>query len=504
MAGSITPLDIALGGLAVLLLKRLLTSPKNLPPGPKGLPLIGNALDMPKERTWTTFTKWAEIWGDVVYVNVLGQPIVLLNSPKHANELLDKRSLIYSDRPKLIMAGELAGNKYTTGLLPYGSRLRQTRMFYHRFMGTKSSIEKFFPVEEQETHRFLLRLLDEPENLVPFIRQTIGSIILQITYDYRVKGHDDLIVQVVDRSLKQFSTLTAPGAFLVDVIPILRFVPSWFPGAGFKRFAAECAKTESDMVHLPAEYVKKQMVAGRAGPSFISNILQEKEWTPEEVDIIEWAAAAMYGGGYDTTYSSIHTFFLAMMLFPDVQKKAQAEIDAVIGSDRLPSFEDRESLPYMESLLKEVFRWQPVAPLGLPHVATEDDVYEGYTIPKGSLVLANLWKFLHDPKTYVNPMEFNPDRYLGKQPEQDPRLYCFGYGRRICPGINLANASVFITCAMTLAVFNITKPVDRSGCVIEPSLEFSSGTISHPPDFQCSITPRTAKAERLIRSVEVR
>lgn len=80
-----------------------------------------------------------------------------------------------------------------------------------------------------------------------------------------------------------------------------------------------------------------------------------------------------------------------MALFPGVQRKAQQELDTVLGSDRLPQFQDRENLPYMDALVKEVFRWHPVVPMGVSHTSTQDDICEGYFIPKGSSVLANIW-----------------------------------------------------------------------------------------------------------------
>lgn len=107
------------------------------------------------------------------------------------------------------------------------------------------------------------------------------------------------------------------------------------------------------------------------------------------------------------------TFFLAMVLFPDVQERAQVELDAVVGTDRLPDFSNRDQLPYIAALIKEVWRWQPVTPLGeriarrslaedthdvilaLPHAITSDDVYNGYFIPKGSPVIGNVWYDLH-------------------------------------------------------------------------------------------------------------
>jgi hypothetical protein len=158
-----------------------------------------------------------------------------------------------------------------------------------------------------------------------------------------------------------------------------------------------------------------------------------------------------------------------MILFPEVLKKAQAEIDAVVGNDRLPSFSDRENLPYVDALVKEVFRWHSVAPtgenfagkpwmtddlfLGVAHRVMEDDVHEGYFIPRGALIIANIWfvqpinsnlndspglclffrQLTHDPRIYANPVTFDPSRFLaseGRTPEPDPREICFGFGRR--------------------------------------------------------------------------
>jgi len=260
------------------------------------------------------------------------------------------------------------------------------------------------------------------------------------------------------------------------------------------------AKTLSDMADIPHEYVKQQMAAGTALPSFTSKLLGDSDVDSAAEFNIKWSAASLYSGGADTTVSAINSFFLAMSLYPEVQRKAQAEIDAVVGNDRLPTFTDREHLPFIEALVLEVQRWNPVTPLGVPHRVIEDDVYDDYLIPKGSIVVANIWKMTHDPQVYSNPYEFNPDRFMGPNPEKDPRDVCFGFGRRICPGLNLADASVFISCAMSLAVFDVSKSVDDSGRVIEPIVEYTDGTISHPKPFSCSIKPRSEKSEALIHA----
>jgi len=248
-------------------------------------------------------------------------------------------------------------------------------------------------------------------------------------------------------------------------------------------------------------FVKKQMVAGSAEPSFVCDLIEQGDGTADEEFDIKWAAASLYSGGADTTVSTMYTFFLAMTLFPEAQKKAQEEIDAVVGTDRLPTLADRQRLPYVEALISEVLRWGPVGPICIPHRLIEDDVYNGYFIPKGTLVLANLWCMLHDPAVYSNPLDFTPDRFIArpdKPAEQDPRACCFGFGRRVCPGMNLAEASVWLETVTSLATLSISKARDEHGAEITPSGRYLDGTIAHPEPFKCAIKPRSAQAEALI------
>lgn len=125
--------------------------------------------------------------------------------------------------------------------------------------------------------------------------------------------------------------------------------------------------------------------------SFLSQAIENIGSDPETERIHKWSASSMYLGGADTTVSSLMTFFLAMTLFPEVQKKAQEELDNVIGGSRLPVTADREKLPYIEAVVKETHRWHPVAPMALPHCSTKEDVIRGYRIPKGALLLPNNW-----------------------------------------------------------------------------------------------------------------
>ncbi|KAG1837952.1 cytochrome P450 [Suillus tomentosus] len=481
---------------------------KNLapyPPGPRRLPLIGNILDMPRIKPWVTFTEWGQKYGDITHIEILGQHIIVLNSVKTAMDMMDSKSTVYSDRPVIPMTGELVGWKNALPLQPYGDRFRMFRRHFHQVMGTCAAVDVYSVTKEVEARRFLKRVLAEPDRLQEHVRRTVGAVILRISHGYEVQENNDPFVNLVIRVTTHASQASAPGAFMVDILPFLAKVPAWFPGAGFKRIAREWRGTLEEMVSAPHEFVKDQMVAGIAPVSFTSNLLEGSDVSAEEEHVVKWSALSLCTSGTDTTVAAIHSLFLAMTLFPDVQKKAQAEIDAVVGPDRFPTFADRDSLPYTNALVKEILRWHVVTPTGLPHRVTEDDIHDGYYIPKGSLVIPNIWFMLNDPRTYANPSQFNPERFLakdGKEPEMEPRTACFGFGRRICPGVpdsrlHLADAFIWISTVMSLAVFDISKVVEH-GIEITPEIDPSSGTSSHPKPFKCSIKPRSAIALELI------
>ncbi|KAF8638111.1 hypothetical protein AX16_010572 [Volvariella volvacea WC 439] len=184
-------------------------------------------------------------------------------------------------------------------------------------------------------------------------------------------------------------------------------------------------------------------------------------------------------------------------------KKAQAEIDSVIQPGELPEFEDEAKLPYITAIVKETLRWRDVVPIAVPHVSTVDDVYKGYRLPAGTVVIPNSWAMLHDERYYPDPFSFNPDRFMkdGKlNPDvKDPEHAIWGYGRRVCPGRHLAFSSVWIAVASLITVFDLCKPLDNNGNPIEPTHEYVSGLIVEPKLFKCDFKPRSEAAIRAVR-----
>ncbi|KAJ8699282.1 hypothetical protein PTI98_002413 [Pleurotus ostreatus] len=221
---------------------------------------------------------------------------------------------------------------------------------------------------------------------------------------------------------------------------------------------------------------------GSAWPSFLLKQLEAvsgRTLTDEEVSDIKGSAAVIFGAGAETTWTSLETFLLALLHYPEVQKKGQEEIDRLVGSDQLPTFDDYDALPYVGCVTQEILRWRPTVPIGLPHRLMEDDIYKGMFIPKGSVVFANALGMALDENIYAEPTKFNPDRFLPKSGggNEEPYLGAtFGFGQsRICPGRHLATASIWIAVATLFATVDITKAKDENGDEILPEIHFQTG-----------------------------
>ncbi|KAF5309878.1 hypothetical protein D9619_010562 [Psilocybe cf. subviscida] len=511
------------GGLGVLCLISALTafqSRKIGIPGPTGLPIIGNAHQMPSYRPWLVFSAWKRLYGyqgNIIYLDVLGKPIIVVNSAKIAQDLMDKRSSIYSDRPISVMA-ELCGYYNTFGMAPYGDEWRkQRRLVVHDF--SPSMTPRYYGLQETAARTLVRNLVTKPESLRSEVKLRIGMIILRVAYGYKVESIADPILQTGLLVVESFSLATAPGRWLVEIIPALKHLPRWFPGAGFRRQADEWKDLHVKGSHDPYYWCKENLETGKAlSPSLCGRLIEEAGRNISEMDefSLHWAAASVFGGGLDTvrllvilSYSRLRvpaqnmaavlTFFRAMILNPHVVAKAQEEIDRVVGRDRLPSIKDKPDLPYVRSVAAEILRYAPSIPLGIPHTVTKDDYYDGYFIPKGTIVFPNIWHMTHDPEIYPNPDKFDPDRFKGQDSEMS-KVYdlVFGFGRRVCPGLHLAQATLFAIVATTLATCEVLPGLDENGREVLPTTGYENGTIPMTEPYSLRMKPRSPQAASLL------
>ncbi|KAF8524233.1 cytochrome P450 [Gautieria morchelliformis] len=472
-----------------------------LPPGPSPLPIIGNLHQVPRDHDWLRYTEWFGEYGPLVYFRLFRQPVILINTRQAACDLLEKRSSIYSDRPNDFIMAELIGWNQGVTLSAFGPRHRKYRKLLNSTLNSTAA-RRLWPIQESGVYRFLVRLADDPDHFYEHIRTSVSETIVMITFGQECSKDSFPYSEMAERTQHAFSAATSPYTYTVDILPILRYLPEWFPGAKFKRDARIWNEQLQELVHYPYRAVKEDLASGRARPSFVARHIDTKEQLSKEDDTdIMWTAASLYTGGVDTTTAAVTTFILTMCLHPHVQTKAQQELDTVIGAGRLPQLADRESLPYVNACVREMLRLYPVAPLGFAHLASEDDYYDGYHIPKGTTLISNIWAMSHDPTIYKDPEEFKPERFLSTQAagmSNKESTLPFGFGRRICPGMHMADSSLFLYVARTLSTFNITKATGVDGRPVEPEVEFVSGLISHPKPFKCSITIRSSAAAKLL------
>ncbi|KIM57444.1 hypothetical protein SCLCIDRAFT_130521 [Scleroderma citrinum Foug A] len=477
-----------------------------LPPGPRALPLLGNLLSLNTAEPWLSYTQWGKKHGELLYLRLLGQNFIILNSEKVARALLDQRSSIYSDRP-VLPTNKSFGCDFSSVALPYGDEWKLHRKLFHRALRVELTAH-YREVYITRARRLLVNLLDAPVDFDAHLKHFVASNVMALAYGYEVATRDDPMVRTVKEFIALLTKALSPErAAIFSAFPILERVPDWFPGAGFKRQAAHSRKLAARVLDGPFNQVKKDIASGKAPPSMVAdclNAIDEKDDLERQECAIKAAAATLFVAGFETSSSTLHSFILAMVLYPEVQARAQAEIDRVIGSGRLPTFDDRASLPYLDAIFLELLRWSPVVPLGIPHATTTDDVYNSYYIPEGALVIINVWAMSRDEAKFDDADEFRPERFLTEEGKllAESTLSSnpiFGLGRRICPGRFAAEAFVWVAIASILSGFRITKAKDADGKEIDVKRKFTTGISICPVDFPCWFISRSAERERLIR-----
>ncbi|KAI9058197.1 CyP450 monooxygenase [Trametes sanguinea] len=465
--------------------------------------------DLPVSRPWLGFRTMCATFGDLIYLQAPGNRFLVVSDPAAALELLEKKSANTSSRAGNIVA-KLTGMEYIFGILPYGKLWRrQRRDFWYHFHPTV--VPKYHPIQIAQTRVFLQRLISSPSKLKAHIRFNFAATMLQLVYNIRVQNERNDYAVLLEDGIRVFGQ-AAPGQFLVETLPFLRHVPAWFPGAGFQHTFAAARAANRELQRRPFAEAKRTFVRdcldAELQHSIAGSLLARSgyrpgaEIDPEEQRIMENICTITIFGGSDTTHSMMQGVFKALSLYPDVRKKAQVELDAVVGRHRLPNYADRDNLLYVNALMKEILRWHLPVPIGIPHMTMKDDSFRGYFVPADTILVVNVWDILHDPVEYPQPDEFRPERFIRDgqlNPDiRDPTQYMFGFGRRICPGRHFAEDALFLTIASVLHVFDIGLPLDDDGRPVRVEYQQSDGLLSYPEDCECTIKPRSAEALKLV------
>lgn len=255
---------------------------------------------------------------------------------------------------------------------------------------------------------------------------------------------------------------------------------------------------------------KRAIQAGTARPCFSVQLAKEQEVQGFSDDLACYISGTLLEAGSHTTASTLYGFIQAMVLFPDVQNAAHTELEAVVGFERPPSMDDEPYLQYIRACVKESLRWMPTTLLGaVPHAALQEDEYLGYRIPKGAAVINNVYTIHNDSVRYPEPRRFNPDRYANDQRSAFEAAvnadvsqrdhFTFGGGRRICPGIHIAERSLFLAIAKILWAFDIRPAQDEEENDILPDpSRLTQGFACEPLKYMADIRPRSEGRARII------
>ncbi|KAH9903302.1 cytochrome P450 [Cubamyces lactineus] len=479
----------------------------SLPPGPKRWPLFGNLFNAPSFwKPWAGYRELIIKYGDIVYVEVLGRPMVILGNPDDMFEFLERRSSITSDRPESPLFS-LVGQQDNFAVMRYGTKWRRLRRAFWQYF--HSGIVPTYQLKQEAlVRKALARFLEQTSDPKEVIHYAFGSAILKFVYDVEVEDEKDARITALDAAFEGVHAITAPVQFVLEMLPFLSRLPKWTPilGSLIDRMATSRAAHERNITEL-YHYAEIRAASGEDNSSIVYKLLsraaiaEPSEYA--EAKALSAVAAVAAEGGADTTSSTTEGFLLAMSLHPEVQEKARAELDAVVGPDRLPDFNDRKDLVYVNAIVREVLRWHNVLPLGMIHMTTEESELRGYFIPAGTLTIANVWACMHNPDLYPEPDVFNPDRFVRdgqvRDDVLDPASIIFGFGRRKCPGRHFADAILYIIIATMLHVFDMSPPLDENGRPIPINYEQSHGFISFPEDSRYVVRPRSAQAASLLR-----
>lgn len=464
-----------------------------LPPGPQGKFWFGNEEILPWEHPWKEFVNWSKIFGPLIYLYAFGRDILIVNEASAATDLLETKSTLYARRPTWSMVA-LTGRQDNIAFMDHTDRQKKARVLLQAGLNPKAQ-RSWGPVLEEETTSLMLQMAQSPELFKQHIRRYLGSFITRFTYGTKVEDHE---LKLGDEISVHTQQALRPGRWLADTVPLVLYLPDWFPGMAFKPWARDARTKFMEYTARPFRQARSSILDGTEMrglvPDALNDIIAGTSKYKEE-ELIS-AASSIYTAAIETTYAVFMDFLILMMAHQDVQERAYREIMSVTESTRLPLLSDMAALPYVDAVIREVHRFNPVTPM-IPRSPMQTDSYKGYRIPQDTWVMFNIWAMTHDASIYRDPHQFMPERHLPLGHEssaKDPRDFTFGFGKRICPGLNLANVQIFLFVSQFLATFEIRPLLKDDGNEEEVVLEYTSSFVSLPLPFKCRIIPRSGNA----------
>ncbi|KAJ3558643.1 hypothetical protein NM688_g800 [Phlebia brevispora] len=415
--------------------------------------------------------------GPIFSLNLGGQPAVVISDVKIVADLLDCRSICYSGRPRFVMAGEVLTKGMFLPLLSDNYRWRQMRRAIHDGINT-DTLTSACSLQADLSASLVLRILEDPTHFKKHFTHTSGSMMLHTIYGWsssRIETDGELVIRAAGDFVQHVMQMMMPRVRLVEIVPAILSLPEFL--VGWKREGQAWFEHDSRMFVSLLEDVRSDVRADFSEECLGATLVRTEK---RGLNTLEqaWTAGTALVRGADTMATAMLVFVLAMLLHLDVMHRAQQSIDAIVSRERLPVMADKERLPYLQAIVKEIHRWRPITPLGAPRVSSQVHI----TMMSRRRDLRSFHYRMIETHGYGH--------------------MTFGAGRRICPGRELVNQALFIQCATLLWAFSIEPVADEDGQPIMPSSTecVDKGLFVQPAPFQCRFTPRGPEVASVIRA----
>ncbi|KAJ8558454.1 hypothetical protein K7X08_005220 [Anisodus acutangulus] len=434
---------------------------RKLPPGPRGLPIIGN-LHMLGTLPHRTLYDLSKNYGPIMSLKLGNVPAVVVSSPETAGLILKTHDTVFASRPKLKAISYISDGAKGLAFAPYGPQWRNARKFCTQELLTTEKITSFGGMRKEEIGSLVqyLKAAAAAGKAVD-LGEKIGDLIANMTYRmlFGVGNSDRFDLKSIVQEMVRLA-----GAFnIADYVPFLEPFDIQGLNKRLKKTGKAVQEIFDTIINEHEEDARNH--TRKSSKDLVDVMLSHQDGSKSySIDRATMKAimSDMIVGAIDTSHTWIEWVFAEIVKHPDIMNQLQQELTSIVGPDRMVEEEDLGKLEYLELVLKETFRLHPVATLLIPRESMEDVVINEYYIPRGSRVMTNCWALGHDPKIWSdNVEEFVPERFIGKNIDlrgHDFHLLPFGYGRRSCPGMNLGLITVKLIISQLLHCFNWDLP----------------------------------------------
>ncbi|KAG7480377.1 cytochrome P450 2F3-like [Solea senegalensis] len=478
-------------GLLWLIRQRKSGGQCRLPPGPSGLPVVGNVLQLDKKAPFKTFLKLSESYGPVMTLHLGPQRVVVLVGYDAIKEALVDQADDFTGRgpfPFLVKATRGFGLAISNG-----DRWRQLRRFtlmtLRDFGMGRKGMEEW--IQEEGKHLVAHINSNNGASFDPsyVIRYSVSNVIGCLVFGQRSSYGDakfEYILQTISGFLKFGSSSWGQ---MYNVFPRLM---EWLPGPQHKHFT-KVEELRGFIIHKIQEHMDTLDPSSPRdfADTFLMRMNQEKDIPTTEFhyDNLVSTVLNLFFAGTETTSSTIRFAVNVMIKYPQLQEKMQQEIDTAIGQERCPCMEDRKSLPFTDAVLHEVQRFLDLIPLSIPHYSLRDISFRGYTIPKDTVIIPLLHSALKEEKQWSTPWSFNPQHFLDQNGnfKKNPAFLPFSAGKRSCVGESLARMEIFLFMVSLLQYFTLSCAGGPDSIDLTPEL---SGFGNVPRSYAIIATPR--------------